>query len=116
MQKINIISEEENLEPIKGDKEIAKLAVDIYQDANELLVVAPLAGVKLDNLKISLNKEVLNIQGTREKPYKDEAEIEECFWGKFSRSIILPDSCDLEKHEAHFKDHILTIKFGKHKD
>ena len=93
-----------------------QLAVDVYQDNDHIVLKAPIAGVKSENLEISITDEVINIKGER----KESAEIQkesyfcqECYWGSFSRSYLLPVAVDSENAEAGLKNGILTIKIPK---
>ncbi len=94
------------------------LAVDIFQTDKDFYIQTAVAGVSPDNLDISINQDMLTIKGKREKsqkigsPEKDYF-YEECFWGSFSRQIILPGPVDSSKIEATVEDGILTIKLPK---
>lgn len=93
-----------------------QLAIDVYQTDNDIIVKAPIAGVKREDLEISITDEVLNIKGER----KEETEVnrenffaQECYWGAFSRSYILPIAVNSEKATATLTNGILTIKIPK---
>jgi len=93
-----------------------QLAIDVYQTDNDIVIKAPIAGVKREDLEISITDEVLNIKGER----KEEAEVarenffaQECYWGAFSRSYILPIAVSSEKATATLTNGILTIKIPK---
>lgn len=93
-----------------------QLAVDVYQTKDKVIVKAPIAGVNPDDLDIAISEDVVTIRGDR----KDEATIEkehyyvqECFWGAFSRSVILPTSTVAEEAEATLKNGVLTIEIPK---
>lgn len=93
-----------------------QLAVDICHDDEEILVIAPLAGVSLDEVTITVDDDVLTIKGERSAPdFGDDADyyVQECFWGSFSRSIILPVTADPEKVAATFDNGILIIRIPK---
>lgn len=93
-----------------------QLAVDVYQTENEVVLTAPLAGVDKDDLEISITDEVINIKGERnqkEEIVKENFYTQECYWGSFSRSYILPVAVDAAKAEAALKNGILTIKIPK---
>jgi HSP20 family protein len=98
------------------DEEEGQLAVDAYQDDDNVYIKAPIAGVKVEDLEISITDEVVSVKGTR----RNEAEIsrdsyfvQECYWGAFMRSYILPVSVDASKAEARLRDGILTIVIPK---
>jgi len=93
-----------------------QLTVDVYQNKDEIIVQSTVAGVNPEDLEINITNEAVTIRGKREKTEQiDEKDYfyQECFWGKFSRSIILPQEIDPEKSTATLKNGILTIKMPK---
>lgn len=93
-----------------------QLTIDVYQTPDEIIVESTIAGVKPEDLDISITNEAVTIKGKREKTQtvKDEDYFyQECYWGKFSRSIILPQEIDSEKAVASLKNGILLIKLPK---
>ncbi|MCX6795455.1 MAG: Hsp20/alpha crystallin family protein [Candidatus Falkowbacteria bacterium] len=89
-----------------------QLAVDIYQQENRLIVKSTIAGAKAEDLNINLHNDLLTIKGTRELKENIREEYylcRECYWGPFSRSIILPVEVDSQKIEATLEDGVLTI-------
>lgn len=93
-----------------------QLTIDLYQTPDEIILESPIAGVKSDDLDISITNESVTISGRREKERKIKEEdyfYQETYWGKFSRSIILPQEVDAEKSEATVKNGVLTIKLPK---
>src|SRR3989338_7882198 len=98
------------------DDEEGKLTIDVYQTPNEIVVESTIAGVKPENLDISINNESVTIRGKREKEQRVTDEdyfYQECYWGKFSRSIILPQEVDAENSTAGLKNGVLTIRLPK---
>lgn len=110
---------EENREkenwPAFDEESVGKLAIDVYQTEEELVIQSAIAGVKPENLDITLEKDLIMIRGVREKPFKDKGDYfsQECFWGPFSREIIMPEEIDPTRAQALMKDGILTIKIPK---
>jgi HSP20 family molecular chaperone IbpA len=100
---------EKTFEP-KGE-----LAVDIYQTEKDFVIQSAIAGVKPEDIDISIEDDVINIKGIREKPNEEKADYfsQECFWGPFSKEIILPVEVDSGRAESAMKDGILTIKMPK---
>ncbi len=102
-------------------KEIAseadgQLTIDVHQSPNFIVVESTIAGVKPENLDIEITTESVTIRGSREhdEEIRDEDYIyQECFWGKFSRSIILPQEIDPDRAEATLKNGVLKIKLPK---
>jgi len=89
-----------------------KLSLDIYQKNGKIIVKSPIAGVKSEDLEIIIDKDILTIKGERKK-YEEVDEKNyfhrECFWGKFSRTVILPTKVEIENVKASLKNGILTI-------
>jgi len=93
-----------------------QLTIDVYQTPEEVVVESTIAGVKPEDLDISITNEAVTIRGKREKTetIKDEDYFyQECYWGKFSRSIILPQEIDADKAVAALKNGILIIRLPK---
>jgi len=92
-----------------------QLAIDVYQTENELIIQSAIAGVKSENLDVSLEKDIIAIKGSREKPFEKEGDYftQECYWGSFSREIIMPVEVDPSRALAELKEGILTIRIPK---
>ena len=93
-----------------------QLAIDVYETAAEIVIKSTIAGAKVEDLDVGIEDNVVNIRGSRHKEEKIKGEnylYQECYWGAFSRSIILPTEVDSEKAHASLKDGILTIKIPK---
>lgn len=93
-----------------------QLAVDVYQTVNELVIQAAIAGIKTEDLDVLIEEDVLTIKGKRANPYQIDAAdyfIQECYWGPFSRKIILPVEVDASRTDAAMKEGILTIRIPK---
>ena len=102
---------EDFVEEVEG-----QLTVDVYQNPSEIVIQSTVAGVDPDNLDISITADSVTIRGRREKMerVKDEDYFyQECYWGKFARSIILPQEVDTEEAVAAIKNGILTIRLPK---
>lgn len=93
-----------------------QLAIDVYQTENDIVLKAPIAGVAREDLEISITDEVINIKGERkatDEAPKENFFAQECYWGAFSRSYVLPIAVDSEKASATLKNGILTITIPK---
>lgn len=92
-----------------------QLAVDVAQTDEELIITAPVAGADPNQVSLHLQNDVLTIRGERHSPVPDGAEYfyEECFWGKFSRTIVLPVDIKVELARAEFKNGVLTVRLPK---
>ncbi len=100
--------------PLK--KEIGQLSVDIYHLGKEIVILAPIAGVEKDNIHLSVTDDVLVIKGERnpiESVSEENYYTRECFWGSFSRSIVLPEEADTKNISASFENHVLEIRIPK---
>lgn len=93
-----------------------QLAVDVYQTENDVVIKAPIAGVDPDDIDITVQGDQVTIRGER----KEEKEVNEenyhaheCYWGAFSRSIVLPTEVDFDKAKVTFKNGILNIRLPK---
>lgn len=99
--------------------EEGELTIDAYETKNDFVIVSTIAGVNSKNLDISIEDDMLIIKGKREKPKntdKDRTYFQkECFWGNFSKRIILPEKVKISKAEADIEDGILTLKIPKAK-
>jgi HSP20 family protein len=91
-------------------------ACDIYENDSELVIRAELPEVKKDEVKVSLDNNVLTLRGER----KFEAETKrenyhrlERSYGEFLRSFTLPDYVDTAKISAEFKDGMLNVTLPK---
>jgi len=92
-----------------------QLAVDVYQTPSHLVIQSAIAGVKAEELNISIEGDMINIEGERKKPVEEEGDyfFRECYWGKFSRQIIIPVEVDPNRVEAELKEGVLTIRLPK---
>lgn len=90
-----------------------ELTVDVYKTDKEIVVRSPISGVEAEDIDVSIENDMLIIRGYREEPessVKKEYLIKECFWGPFSKEIILPEEIDNSRVKASLKNGILTIK------
>jgi HSP20 family protein len=89
-----------------------ELAVDVYQSGHNIIVKSTIAGVKIEDLEIYLHNDLLTIRGKRESGLEENGSdyfYKECYWGGFSRSIILPVEVQADHVEATLKNGILKI-------
>ena len=93
-----------------------QLTIDVYQTDEAIVIKSTIAGVKPEDLDVAINNDMVTIKGERKN---DEAAPEgnyyyqECYWGSFSRSILLPVDIVADKSEASLKNGILTIRLPK---
>jgi HSP20 family protein len=93
-----------------------QLTIDVYQTDNDIVIKSTIAGVKPEDLDVSINNDMLTIRGERkneEQVSDDSYYYQECYWGTFSRSVILPIDVLADKIEASMKNGILTVRMPK---
>lgn len=91
-------------------------AVDIAEQENEYIVKMELPGVNKDDVKLSLESNILTIKGEKkqEKEEKDKnLHRLERSYGSFQRSFALPTTVKSDKIDAVFKDGVLSISLPK---
>ncbi len=113
---ISVDSEEISSALDVDDEMEGQLTVDVYQDKDNIVVQSTVAGVEPDDLEINITNESITIHGRRERKEAIEEKdyfYQECFWGRFSRSIILPAEVDSERSVASLKNGVLTVKMPK---
>ncbi len=106
--------------PIPLDDDSAKsdgqLPVDVHQTPSDIVIRAFVAGVRPDELNISISRDMVEIEGTRserEQVSGPDYFSRELFWGSFSRTILLPQEVDVDASSANAKDGLLTIILPK---
>jgi HSP20 family protein len=102
--------------PSDNENAEGQLTIDVYQTENDIVIKSTIAGVKPEDLDVSINNDMVTVKGER----KNEEEVEngnyyyqECYWGSFSRSVLLPVDVIPEKADAALKNGILTIRLPK---
>ena len=93
-----------------------QLSVDVLTAGDELVIVATLAGTRPEDISLHLYKDLLTIRGVRQNPVPEVTEYyyQECFWGPFSRTIVLPVDVEQESAQAQYRAGILTIRLRQH--
>lgn len=114
-KEISSNSTENEIEELEEESE-GQLTIDMYQTPTDIIVKTMVAGVKPEDLDISITRDMISIKGKRE----DTNEIitndyyhKELYWGSFSRTIILPQEVEVEEAEAINKNGLLTIRVPK---
>ncbi len=93
-----------------------QLALDAYQTEDAVIIKAPIAGVNKEDLEIAVTDEVVTIKGTRQDvtaANRDGYFVQECYWGNFVRSYVLPVSVDADRAQAALQNGMLTITIPK---
>ncbi len=94
-----------------------QLAVDVYQDKKNLYIVAIVGGINPEDIEVHLNNDMITIKGKRipldENVSPEQYYIRECYWGGFSRSIILPVDIINDQVTANTENGVITITLPK---
>ena len=104
-------NKENNNEEWMNDYE-GQLNIDMYQTKDNVIIKSTIAGVRPEDIDITVANDMLTIKGSRKKEENiagDDYFYQECYWGSFSRSVIIPVDIESENIEADLKDGILTV-------
>ncbi|MDQ1330847.1 MAG: hypothetical protein QG578_1112 [Thermodesulfobacteriota bacterium] len=93
-----------------------KPAVDIYDNADNIVINAELPGVEKKDVTVEIKDNIITLKGERSinKEVKEENYYrkERCF-GTFQRSFTMPDAVGSDKVKANFKDGVLKVEIPK---
>lgn len=101
---------------IEEDTSVGELAVDVYQTPENIFIKTMVAGVKPEDLDVSITRDMVTIGGRREEARSagdDDYFLKELYWGEFSRTILLPAEIEPENAEAYEKHGLLIIRLPK---
>lgn len=101
---------------IEEENEEAELTVDVYQTPVDIIIQTMVAGVKPEDLELTIARDMVTVRGKRGENRNIDEEnyfTKELYWGKFSRTILLPQEIEPEEVEATEKHGLLTIKLQK---
>ncbi|HZO55525.1 MAG TPA: Hsp20/alpha crystallin family protein [Bryobacteraceae bacterium] len=87
-------------------------AVEIKQKDGKLMVTAELPGVKKEDIKVNVTDDVLTLEGERKQESEEKREgyyHSERSYGKFMRSVPLPEGAKIEQAAAQFNNGMLEI-------
>ena len=91
-------------------------AIDVYENKDQVVVEASLAGIKPENINISIKDEVFSIEGQREETSEVEEKNyyrKEVRTGSFHRSVILPSQVQTDLAQAVFENGLLKVTIPK---
>jgi HSP20 family protein len=111
MHESDLVDPTEWMEEMEG-----QLAIDAYQTPDSVVIKAPIAGVRQEDLEVSITDELVTIKGERHDIQNETIEqylVQECYWGSFSRTYELTVAVDADKAQARLVDGILTITIPK---
>ena len=104
-----------------GEKEALTVAewsplVDISEDEKEYLIKAEIPDIKKEDVKLTVQNDVLTISGERKSEKEEKGKkyhrIERTY-GSFMRSFTLPEDADGSKVSAEYKDGMLNVRLPK---
>ncbi|MEK7116215.1 MAG: Hsp20/alpha crystallin family protein [Patescibacteria group bacterium] len=90
-----------------------QLSLDAFRDGDALVIRSTVAGVKPEDLDISIHGDLLTIRGARSHDTEipeDNWYYRECYWGAFSRSVVLPFDVASDLAQASLKNGVLEIR------
>jgi HSP20 family protein len=91
-------------------------ALDVYEEKDNYVVKVELPGVNKEDVKLSLEQGTLTITGERKaetNPETTEVHLSERFYGRFQRSLNLPETLAVDQVKAQYKDGVLTVTLPK---
>lgn len=93
-----------------------ELTVDVYQSGDMIVIKSMIAGVRPEDLDVTITRDLVTIRGKREEERianSDDYFMRELYWGSFSRAITLPEEIDVDEAEAVEKHGLLILKLPK---
>jgi HSP20 family protein len=91
-------------------------ATDVFEDKDAVKIVAEVPGVRPEDVKISLENNLLTIRGEKRQQAEEKTERVHRYertYGTFERAFSLPTTVDPEKIAASYADGILTVTIPK---
>ena len=107
---------EDTISPFEPEEKVGQLTVDVYQTNDHIIVKTMVAGVRPEDLDITITRDMVTIRGKREEEraiQDDNYFIRELYWGSFARTITLPEEVDVEESDAIEKHGLLILKLPK---
>ena len=98
------------------EEEAGELSVDVYQTPTHIVIKAMIAGVRPEDLDVSITRDMVTIRGKRERHTEGtngDFFFQELYWGSFARTIVLPQEVEIEEAEATEKHGLLIIRLPK---
>jgi HSP20 family protein len=89
---------------------------DVSEDENSLRITMELPGVEPDDVRLSLENNVLTIRGEKKQQAEENNERIHRFertFGMFERTFVLPNTVDPEKIEARYENGVLFVSIPK---
>jgi HSP20 family protein len=89
---------------------------DVSEDENALQITMELPGVDPEDVRLSLENNVLTIRGEKKQQFDENNERVHRFervYGVFERTFVLPNTVDPDRIEARFENGVLTVRIPK---
>ena len=119
-KKLKLEPKEEKVEEPKAPEDIyeqdGELVVDVFETDEHFVVLAAIAGIQIKDIDISLEKDMMVIKGNRNDPHTHSGKkyyAQECYWGPFSKKIVLPENINIDEADAQMDKGVLTVKIPK---
>lgn len=91
-------------------------AMDIVEDKDSFKIEIEMPGMGEEDIKVSVSENMLTIEGEKTTSKKDEKKnyvSREICYGRYERSIALPQTADIDKASASFKKGMLWVTIPK---
>jgi len=99
------------------DHQEGQLTVDVGETEKELVVISPMAGADSNRIEVYVHNDLLTIRGFRQPPVIENELTNqfysECFWGVFSRTIVLPVDVKADMAQAEYRNGVLIVRVPK---
>lgn len=96
-----------------------QLSIDVLNTDSEIIVVSTMAGADVEKIEVYIHNDLLTIRGVRPKLIDEfmgaSYLYQECYWGKFSRTVVLPVDVNGDRARAEYKNGVLIIIIPKQK-
>jgi HSP20 family protein len=103
---------------IDAEETEGQLSIDVFQTKDDIIIKSTIAGVKPEDIDVAIDNDMVTIRGSRRQDESIKEEdyfYQECYWGEFSRSVILPTEVMADDTEASLKNGVLTLILPKAK-
>ncbi len=90
--------------------------MDVFESRDSVKIVAELPGVKTEDVKLSLENNVLTIRGEKKQEAEERNERVHRYersYGSFERAFVLPSTVDGDKITADYSNGVLTVAVPK---
>lgn len=114
---IHIGGKDQKVPTLKKEEDEGQLLLDIFETDEKIFIIAPVAGIDEETVEISLTDDLLTIRGERPRPKSLPTNVnyftEECYWGTFSRNVLLPAAVNSAEIVARLERDIIVVEIPK---